>query len=331
LLRYPRISSCSSSIISKRTLHLTSESSRSLLKQYNIDLSSNKPDSKSQIAGITIHRTARSPCILVSQTENYSDAIKIPFDFLKGPEEQHFSEAIAHLNLPENNHASFRDLIANIWTLFLAKDGITLLLNLYPSPSSHSPLGTAFHTLQFDDSAFRVGKRHAELHSLRDTSLSDPLDLAAEPYGIAYVRLGGKDPSYNVGTLVNGAGLAMNAVDALTARGVHSTNFCDTGGLATSATVAAAFGLLLADERVKVIFVNIFGGLTLGDMIARGVLIAFQEKEVGVPVVVRIRGTNEMEGQKVIAESGLKVFAFDDFEEAVAKIKELLGENSLSS
>lgn len=150
----------------------------------------------------------------------------------------------------------------------------------------------------------------------------DRRELAAEEHGIVYVSLGNK--THDVGTLVNGAGLAMNVVDALAARGVKATNFMDTGGLATSATVAAGFGLLLSDSRVKVIFVNIFGGLTLGDMIAEGIIMAFKEKDVKVPVVVRIRGTNEEEGQKLIEESGLPLFAYDDFEEAVAKVKELL-------
>jgi succinyl-CoA synthetase alpha subunit len=296
-------------------------------------LSSNEPDLNcTSIAGITIHRTARSPCILVSSTARYSNALKIPFDFLTGPEEKHVTTAIAHLGLPEGTHTSFHNLITNLWSLFLSKDGISLLLKLGTTSSSTSSLSFSSPTLQFDDSAFRIGKRHATLHAQRATETIDPQELAAEPYGIVYVRLSSNDlASCNVGTLVNGAGLAMNAVDALAARGVFATNFCDTGGHATSATVAAAFGLLLADPRVKVIFVNIFGGLTLGDMIARGVLMAFQEKEVSVPVVVRIRGTNEREGQRIIAESGLPLFAYDDFEEAVAKIKELLEQSGRPS
>jgi succinyl-CoA synthetase alpha subunit len=132
---------------------------------------------------------------------------------------------------------------------------------------------------------------------------------------------------------VNGAGLAMNTVDALAlVAGMKygregAANFLDTGGKATAETVKKSFALLLADPRVKVIFVNIFGGLTLGDMIARGILLAFRElglEERGMPVVVRIRGTNEAEGQRILAESGLKIFAFDDFDEAAAKCVELV-------
>jgi len=115
----------------------------------------------------------------------------------------------------------------------------------------------------------------------------------------------------------------MNTVDALADLGGRAANFLDTGGKATSETVKRSFELILQDPRVKAIFVNIFGGLTLGDMIARGVILAFKELSIPLPVVVRIRGTNEKEGQKLIAESGLDLWAFDDFEEAANKAIEL--------
>ncbi|RWA04715.1 hypothetical protein EKO27_g10390, partial [Xylaria grammica] len=123
--------------------------------------------------------------------------------------------------------------------------------------------------------------------------------------------------------LVNGAGLAMNTVDALADAGGRAANFLDTGGKATSETVKKSFEVILKDPRVKCIFVNIFGGLTLGDMIARGVIMAFRDLDMAVPVVVRIRGSNEKEGQQIIAESGLPLFAFDDFDEAAKKAIEL--------
>src|SRR4051812_29584441 len=108
----------------------------------------------------------------------------------------------------------------------------------------------------------------------------------------------------------------MNTVDALARLGGRAANFLDTGGKATSETVKKSFEVILRDPRVRVVFVNIFGGLTLGDMIARGIILAFKELSLRVPVVVRIRGTNEREGQQLIAESGLPLFAFDSFDEA---------------
>ncbi|KAI0484756.1 succinyl-CoA synthetase-like protein [Xylariaceae sp. FL0804] len=138
--------------------------------------------------------------------------------------------------------------------------------------------------------------------------------------------------------VVNGAGLAMNTVDALADTGGRATNFLDTGGKATSETVKRSFEIILTDPRVKCVFVNIFGGLTLGDMIARGVVLALRELGPGSrpgdrsntgkvvpPVVLRIRGTREAEARRVVAESGLapRLFAFDDFDEAARKAVEL--------
>lgn len=144
---------------------------------------------------------------------------------------------------------------------------------------------------------------------------------------------------------MNGAGLAMNTVDAVADLGGQCANFLDTGGKATSATVKTLFQLVLSDPRVKVIFVNIFGGLTLCDMIAEGVMLAYKDLGITVPVVVRLRGTNEEIGQKMvslirliflflclltrlneIAESGLPLHAFDDFEEAAMKAIEIAQE-----
>lgn len=101
---------------------------------------------------------------------------------------------------------------------------------------------------------------------------------------------------------VNGAGLAMNTVDALILKGGKPSNFLDTGGKATSTTVKECFKILCADPRVKTIFVNIFGGLTKCDMIAKGIIGAFKELHMEVPVVVRLRGTNEEKGQKLVSE-----------------------------
>ncbi|KAL9044661.1 MAG: hypothetical protein Q9214_002217 [Letrouitia sp. 1 TL-2023] len=138
--------------------------------------------------------------------------------------------------------------------------------------------------------------------------------------GIVYIKL---PKNGNIGTLVNGAGLAMNTVDALADQGGKCSNFLDTGGKATAETVKASFALILKDPNVKVVFVNIFGGLTRCDMIAEGIILAYREMEIRVPVVVRLRGTNEGEGQKLIAESRLELLIYDDFEEAAAKCIEL--------
>lgn len=180
--------------------------------------------------------------------------------------------------------------------------------------------------IELDDAASRSGGRLADVHyrygalEARDEGARE-----AEAEGIVYHRLSPGDRTHNIGTLVNGAGLAMNTVDALAGHGGRAANFLDTGGKATSETVRRSFEIILKDARVRVVFVNIFGGLTLGDMIARGIVLAYKEVDIKVPVVVRIRGTNEEEGQRIIAESGLPLYAFDDFEEAAEKAVQLAG------
>lgn len=173
--------------------------------------------------------------------------------------------------------------------------------------------------IELDDATVRSGGRLIDVHRKYGQLSGRRKPDDANNDGIVYHRLEPANPACNIGTLVNGAGLAMNTIDALADAGGRAANFLDTGGKATAETVKKAFEMVLADARVKVVFVNIFGGLTLGDMIARGIILAFQELAVAVPVVVRIRGTNEKEGQQIIAESGLPLFAFDDFDEAAAK------------
>ncbi|KAL1868734.1 hypothetical protein Daus18300_005868 [Diaporthe australafricana] len=173
--------------------------------------------------------------------------------------------------------------------------------------------------IDLDDAAPRSGGRLADVHD----RYGHAADREAERAGIVYHRLRPNNRACNIGTLVNGAGLAMNTVDALADHGGLAANFLDTGGKATSETVKKSFEIILKDDRVKVVFVNIFGGLTLGDMIARGIILAYKEVDIKVPVVVRIRGTNEKEGQRIVAESGLPLYAFDDFDEAAKKAVEL--------
>lgn len=115
----------------------------------------------------------------------------------------------------------------------------------------------------------------------------------------------------------------MNTVDALVHYGGEPANFLDTGGKATSETVKESFRIVLADPRVKAVFVNICGGLTDCGMIARGILLAFEELGVRVPVVLRLRGTNEEEGQRVIRESGLGLEVEGEFEVAARRVVEL--------
>ena len=136
-------------------------------------------------------------------------------------------------------------------------------------------------------------------------SLVDSDELSVEKDGIVYIKF--DDSRAFCATLINGAGLAMNALDVMTEQGVYPTNFLDTGGKATSETIKKSFEVILKDSRVKVIFVNIFGGLTDCKMIADGVALAFKELKMDIPVVVRLRGTNEAAGQDMVYSAILHI------------------------
>jgi len=213
---------------------------------------------------------------------------------------------------------SLKRLIDELVELFFTKEAFVLETRVLVGESGKlEVVGARFG---FDDAAYKSAKRQEDIHKLRNVEDEIPQEVEAEEYGIVYVKLEGEG---TIGTLVNGAGLAMNTTDAIADHGGKCANFLDTGGKATSETVKASFRIILQDPRVKTIFVNIFGGLTLCDMIARGIMLAYEELGIQIPVVVRLRGSNEEIGQKLIAESGLPLHAFDDFEEAAEKVIEL--------
>lgn len=280
---------------------------------------------------VTVDRSGRSPCIIASPTTSESALHqrmkRLPYDYTTGPDQAIIKDTIRHLQLdaaPPLAHAQVAKTIEALTTIYKTKEAIALTVTL--SISSEGALTLSNPLLHFDDSAFKSAKRQPDIHSLRDTTLEVPVEVEAEQSGIVFVKLNPDNPHASIGTLVNGAGLAMNTVDSLELEphGGVCANFLDTGGKATSQTVKTSFELILRDERVRVIFVNIFGGLTDCGMIADGVMLAFKEVDMkGVPVVVRLRGTNEEVGQKKIAESGLDLEAFDGFEEAATRVCEL--------
>ncbi|HXG43036.1 MAG TPA: ADP-forming succinate--CoA ligase subunit beta [Dehalococcoidia bacterium] len=163
--------------------------------------------------------------------------------------------------------------------------------------------------VNFDDNALF---RHPDVQALRDPHEEDPLEVQAQEMGINnYVRLSG-----NIGCVVNGAGLAMATMDAIKLAGGEPANFLDIGTVNNVERVVNSFRLLTADEQVRAILINIFGGMARVDVIAEGVVRAFQEMEIGVPVVVRLAGTNVEAGERILAQSGLPVLRARDLAEA---------------
>ncbi|MCO4859008.1 ADP-forming succinate--CoA ligase subunit beta [Herbaspirillum huttiense F1] len=157
--------------------------------------------------------------------------------------------------------------------------------------------------------------RHPEIVAYRDLDEEDPAEVEASKFDLAYISLDG-----NIGCLVNGAGLAMATMDTIKLFGGEPANFLDVGGGATTEKVTEAFKIMLKNPELKAILVNIFGGIMRCDVIAEGVIAASKAVSLKVPLVVRMKGTNEDLGKKLLADSGLPIISADSMEEAAQKV-----------
>src|SRR6267154_558078 len=172
--------------------------------------------------------------------------------------------------------------------------------------------------INFDSNALY---RHPDLASLRDLDEEDPAEIEASKFDLSYSQLDG-----NIGCLVNGAGLAMATMDTIKLYGGSPATFLDVGGGATAAKVTEAFKLMLRNAQLKAILVNIFGGIMKCDTIAEGVIAASRAVKLGVPLVVRMKGTNETLGKQLLADSGLPIIAADTMAEAAQKVVAAAGQ-----
>src|SRR3982751_5988451 len=163
----------------------------------------------------------------------------------------------------------------------------------------------------FDDNALF---RHPEVAAMRDVAEEDPREVEASQHGLNYIGLDG-----NIACLVNGAGLAMATMDIVKFYGGNPANFLDVGGSATEEQVTEAFKILIADKNVKAILVNIFGGIMKVDVIANGIISAAKTVKLGVPLVVRLEGTNVDKGKQLLKESGVELITADDLGDAARK------------
>jgi len=166
--------------------------------------------------------------------------------------------------------------------------------------------------MNFDDNALY---RHPDLMEMRDLDEEDPAEVEASKFGLSYISLDG-----NIGCLVNGAGLAMATMDTIKLYGGEPANFLDVGGGATTEKVTEAFKIMLTNPELKAILVNIFGGIMRCDTIAEGVVAASRAASLKVPLVVRMKGTNEDLGKKILADSGLPIISANNMAEAGSKV-----------
>jgi len=314
----------------RRTLYIREDQALDLLRERGINASEYSGKGRKRLLAIAVDRATLSPCIIASPASDPdlspAKEKKFPFDYKKGFDPLRVAAIAQHLQLGESSQIwqeSLPKLINELIDIFMKKEAFLLQIMFVERLGELKVVAAKFG---FDDAAFKSTKRQLDIHALRGIENEDPQEVEAEKDGIVYIKLEGNG---NIGTLVNGAGLAMNTVDALADAGGKAANFLDTGGKATSETVKKSFEVILQDPRVKVIFVNIFGGLTLGDMIANGILLAFQELDMKLPVVVRIRGTHEEEGQRIVGcycfDSQLVTNTFTDCREwlAIACIRRL--------
>ena len=202
-------------------------------------------------------------------------------------------------------------IVRNLYKLFVEKDMDMLEINpLVVLKDGNLKLLDA--KMGFDGNALY---RHADILSLKDETEEDPKELAAQKFDLNYVALDG-----DIGCMVNGAGLAMATMDIIKLYGAEPANFLDVGGGATKEKVTEAFKIITSDPNVKGILVNIFGGIMRCDVIAEGVIAASRAVGLKVPLVVRMKGTNEDLGKKMLAESGLPIISADTMADAAQQV-----------
>lgn len=218
------------------------------------------------------------------------------------------------LNLNKEQVKSATELISNLYKLFEAKDCSLAEINPL-AVTTDGRLIAVDAKLNFDDNALF---RQRDVEELRDVQQEDALEVEAKSKGIEnYIKLDGE-----VGCLVNGAGLAMAALDLLKQVGGNAANFLDIGTINDPDRVVQAIGIINSDPNVKVILVNIFGGMARTDVIAQGLVAASKQMEIKVPMVVRLAGTNVDEGNRILEESGLSLIRAHSFKEAAQKAVE---------
>jgi succinyl-CoA synthetase beta subunit len=209
-----------------------------------------------------------------------------------------------------------------LYSLFVQNDCVQVEINPMVETTKAHYDGKVYCVdakLGFDESA---EFRNKEIFSWRDRTMEDPREVEAAEVGLNYVGLDG-----NIGCMVNGAGLAMGTMDTIALFGGEPANFLDVGGGATEEMVTDAFTLLTRDPKVRCILVNIFGGIMKCDVIAKGVIAAAQKIDLeakGIPLVVRLAGTNVEEGKRLLSESGLKIEAADDLNDAAKRAAALV-------
>ncbi|MFK0454984.1 ADP-forming succinate--CoA ligase subunit beta [Campylobacter jejuni] len=289
------------------------ESGANIVKEYYLSILFNRMAEQITIiasseGGMDIEKVAK---------ESPEKIAKVGIDPQIGFKMFHGLEVARVLGLDKDEGKKLISMIAKLYKLYMDKDMNMLEIN----PLIKTAEGD-FYALDakcsFDDSALY---RHPEIAELRDITEENPAEREAAEFGLSYVKLDG-----DVACMVNGAGLAMATMDIINYSGAKPANFLDVGGGASPETVAKAFEIILRDKNVKVIFINIFGGIVRCDRIANGILEATKNVEVNIPIVVRLDGTNAAEAKTILDNSNLKnIKAATNLKNGAELVKSLVG------
>ena len=237
--------------------------------------------------------------------------IKVFVDPALGLTDAQAGELANGIGVPAASKAQAVDVLKKLYATYVETDSSLAEINplILEGNGNIKALDAKFN---FDSNALY---RHPEIVAYRDLDEEDPAEIEASKFDLAYIQLDG-----NIGCLVNGAGLAMATMDTIKLFGGEPANFLDVGGGATAEKVTEAFKIMLKNPNLKAILVNIFGGIMRCDVIAEGVVAACKAVSLSVPLVVRMKGTNEDLGKKILADSGLPIISADTMAEAATKV-----------
>jgi succinyl-CoA synthetase beta subunit len=279
-------------------------------------------DIKNEIyLGIVIDRVSRRATMMASAAGGMDieqvaattpeKIVRVPIDPFVGLPDYLARDIAAHIGLPREHWAEFMQIAKGLTAAFLATDASLAEINplAVVQTHDHASLLALDGKIVVDDNAMF---RHPELNEMRDPDEDSEAEKKAREAGLNFISLDG-----DIGCMVNGAGLAMATMDIIQYYGGQPANFLDVAGGARADKVAAALRIILADPKVKVVLFNIFGGITRGDEVAKGIVGALQEVQTSVPMVARIVGTNQEEGNRILAEA--HIATAPSFAEAVQK------------
>jgi succinyl-CoA synthetase beta subunit len=234
--------------------------------------------------------------VLVDEAASIESEIYLGITNDRGARKPVSRDIAAGIDLPREHWRAFGLIARGLWQAYIDCDATLAEINPLVITSDNKLLAVDGKMLIDDNALYR----QQALSEMRDLDVEAPSEVEARRYGLSFIKLDG-----NIGCMVNGAGLAMTTMDLIKLFGGSPANFLDIGGGASSEKVAAALRIILTDPNVKAVMYNIFGGITRGDEVARGILTALAEVKTNVPMVIRLVGTNAEEGRRMLADADM--------------------------